>query len=145
MQGVVRKIVQAVLYEAGGVVFVAPALSLAYGQGLAYSTALSLAISAVALTWNMLFNLAFEHWEARQQCRSRTLGRRIVHAFGFEGGLTIILVPLIAQWLHISWWTALVTDVALFVFFFFYAFVFQWAFDRVFDVPESAREAAESA
>ncbi|WP_166365127.1 PACE efflux transporter [Pseudomonas akapageensis] len=143
MQGATRKIVQAVLYEAGGVVFVAPTLSLAYDEGLVYSTALSLAISAVALTWNMVFNLAFEHWEARQQCRSRTTRRRILHALGFEGGLTLILVPLIAQWLHISWLTAFATDIVLFVFFFFYAFVFQWVFDRVFDVPDSAREVVE--
>ncbi|MNE83987.1 Bacterial Transmembrane Pair family protein [compost metagenome] len=90
----------------------------------------------------MLFNLAFEYWESRQVCRARTLGRRVLHALGFEGGLVVILVPLIANWLHIGWWTALMTDVALFVFFFFYAFVFQWGFDRVFDVPDSAREVA---
>jgi len=45
----------------------------------------------------------------------------------------------VAWWLNISWWTALVTDLGLFVFFFFYALVFQWAFDRVFDVPVSAQ------
>ena len=30
----------------------------------------------------------------------------------------------------------------MFVFFFFYAFAFQWGFDRVFGVPESAQAAA---
>ncbi|MND54438.1 Bacterial Transmembrane Pair family protein [compost metagenome] len=142
MQGIARKVVQAVLYEVIGAAFVAPTLAYAYDQGIAYSTALSLVISAVALSWNMLFNLVFEYWEARQPCRGRTLGRRILHALGFEGGLVVILVPLIASWLHIDWLTALATDVALFVFFFFYAFVFQWAFDQLFDVPDSAREVA---
>ncbi|UVJ46089.1 PACE efflux transporter [Pseudomonas sp. LS1212] len=143
MQGIARKVVQAVLYEAVGVVFVAPVLAMVYGQGMAYSTALSLVISAVALSWNMLFNLGFERWEARQASRTRTLRRRLLHSLGFEGGLTLILVPLIAAWLNIDWLTALATDVALFVFFFFYALGFQWVFDRVFDVPESAREIAQ--
>ena len=49
-------------------------------------------------------------------------------------------MPLVAWWLEISWWAALVTDLGLFVFFFFYALAFQWVFDRVFDVPESAKE-----
>nr|BFE95627.1 hypothetical protein GCM10020185_61630 [Pseudomonas brassicacearum subsp. brassicacearum] len=55
MQGTPRKILQAILYEAGGVLFVAPALALTYEQGMGYSTLLSLVISAVALAWNMLF------------------------------------------------------------------------------------------
>jgi uncharacterized membrane protein len=32
-----------------------------------------------------------------------------------------------------------VTNLGLFVFFFFYSLVFQWVFDRVFDVPLSAQ------
>jgi len=59
---------------------------------------------------------------------------------GFEGGLVVLLVPLVAWWLGISWWAALVTDLGLFVLFFFYALVFQWGFDVVFDVPLSAQE-----
>ena len=53
----------------------------------------------------------------------------------------MLLVPLVAWWLGISWWAALVTDLGLFVLFFFYALVFQWGFDKVFDVPLSAQEA----
>lgn len=51
----------------------------------------------------------------------------------------MILTPVIAAWLGISLWLALVTNLGLFVFFFFYALVFQWVFDRVFDVPLSAQ------
>jgi uncharacterized membrane protein len=41
-----------------------------------------------------------------------------LHALGFEGGLVLILLPLVAYWLGISLWAALVTNLALFVFFF---------------------------
>lgn len=139
MQGAPRKILQAILYEAGGVLFVAPALALIYGQGMGYSTLLSLLISAVAMAWNMLFNSLFEFWERRQPSRQRTWQRRLLHSLGFEGGLTLMLTPVIAGWLGISLGLALVTNLGLFGFFFFYALVFQWAFDRVFDVPLSAR------
>ncbi|MNT05463.1 Bacterial Transmembrane Pair family protein [compost metagenome] len=54
----------------------------------------------------------------------------------------VILLPVVAVWMQVSLWAALLTNLALFLFFFVYAFVFQWAFDRVFDVPESAREPA---
>lgn len=138
MQGPRRKLVQAVLYEAIAVMVLSPALALVYDDGLAHAGALSLMLSASALLWNVIYNAVFEYWEARQAQRNRTLGRRLLHSLGFEGGLVLLLVPLVAWWLGISWWAALVTDLGLFVFFFFYALLFQWVFDRVFDVPVSA-------
>lgn len=139
LQGHRRKLVQAILYEVIAIAVLSPTLSLIYDDELAHAGALSLMLSASALVWNMLYNYVFEYWEARQAQRTRTLRRRLLHSLGFEGGLVLLLVPLVAWWLSISWWAALVTDLGLFVFFFFYALVFQWAFDRVFDVPVSAR------
>ncbi|MDH0649048.1 PACE efflux transporter [Pseudomonas sp. GD03858] len=140
MQGKARKVVQAILYEAIAVACVAPALEFAFGAGMAQSTVLSILMSAIAMSWNMAYNWAFERWEARQHKRNRTFLRRLLHALGFEGGLVLILLPLVAYWLDIGLWAALVTNLALFVFFFVYAFVFQWGFDKVFDVPVSAQE-----
>ena len=145
MQGVPRKITQAILYEIIAVACVAPALALAFDEGMAHSTVLSVIMSGMALGWNMLYNYLFECWEARQAQRSRTFARRLLHAIGFEGGLVLILLPLVAYWLDISLWAALGTNLALFVFFFVYAFAFQWGFDKVFGVPDSARERNEPA
>ncbi|MGC3894823.1 PACE efflux transporter [Pseudomonas urmiensis] len=139
MQGKARKIVQAICYEVIAVACVAPALSLKFDAGMAHSTVLSVLMSGIAMSWNMGYNWAFERWEARQHQRTRTLLRRVLHALGFEGGLVLILLPLVAFWLDISLWQALLTNLALFVFFFVYAFVFQWGFDKVFDVPLSAQ------
>jgi uncharacterized membrane protein len=52
-----------------------------------------------------------------------------------------MLVPLIAWWLGIGLWEALVMDLALVVFFLVYTFAFNWAFDAVFGLPDSARPA----
>ena len=143
MQGPARKVVQAMLYETIAICFLSPILALMYDESLAYSGALSVMLSVSALLWNMLYNAGFEWWEARQRQRTRTLTRRLMHSLGFEGGLTLLLLPLVAWWLDISWMAALVTNLGLFVFFFVYALVFQWAFDRVFGVPDSARQPAD--
>ncbi|MGY4495877.1 PACE efflux transporter [Pseudomonas sp. TE3610] len=135
MQGISRRITQALLYEGIAVLCVGPLLNGLFEQGLGYSTALAVVISLVALAWNLVFNLGFERWERRQPDPTRTGRRRLLHALGFEGGLTLMLTPLVAVWLGIGLWEALVTDVGLFAFFFFYALVFQWGFDRVFGVP----------
>ncbi|MCA7902225.1 PACE efflux transporter [Burkholderia cepacia] len=99
----------------------------------------ALPMSAIAMLWNMIFNALFERWEASRRQPARTLGRRILHATGFEGGLIFILVPVVSWWLDISWFDAFVVDIGLFAFFFCYAFAFQWAFDRVFDVPAATK------
>ena len=143
MQGAKRKVVQALLYELVGALFVSPVIAFAFDESMVYSGTLALLLSLVALSWNMLFNSLFEYWEARQVRRTRTLGRRLLHSLGFEGGLALMLVPLMAWWLDISWLQALVADLGLLLFFFFYAFAFQWAFDLLFGVPASAMEVCQ--
>ena len=54
----------------------------------------------------------------------------------------VLLVPLIAWWLGVSLMQALVADIGLMAFFFFYTMVFTWGFDRVFGLPVSAVTAA---
>ncbi|MBD9425441.1 PACE efflux transporter [Pseudomonas sp. PDM15] len=143
MQGAKRKVVQALLYELIGALFVSPVIAYAFDESMVYSGTLAMLLSLVALSWNMLFNGLFEYWEARQKRRTRTLGRRLLHSLGFEGGLALMLVPLMAWWLDISWLQALVADLGLLLFFFFYAFAFQWAFDLLFGVPTSAVEVCQ--
>lgn len=138
MQGAKRKIVQAVLYEAGALIFVAPALSLVFGQGMGHSTVLSVVISTVALGWNMVFNHLFEAYERRCGWRERTPLRRMLHAVGFEGGLTAILTPVMAHGLGVGLGTAFLANVGLFAFFFIYAYGFQWVFDKAFGLPRRA-------
>jgi len=71
--------------------------------------------------------------------KGRSPRRRLVHSLGFEGGLALILMPVMAYWLDISLWAAFVADLGLLAFFFFYTLGFTWAFDRIFGLPQSAR------
>lgn len=141
MQGPVRKVFQAVTYEAIAWVFIAPAIAYVYNSDLRYSGVFSLLLSAFALVWNVAYNAMFEYWEARQRQRTRNFMRRAMHATGFEGGLALLLIPFIAWWLDISVQQAVLTDVALLGFFLVYSFVFQYCFDKLFDVPASAKSA----
>lgn len=134
-----RRIVQAVLYESLAVAFVTPVLILAFGEKPLSSLGLSLTMSSIAMAWNYGFNALFERWEAVQVKKGRSWQRRVVHGLGFEGGLTVFLVPVMAVWLGISWWQALMADLGLLLFFLFYTVVFTWCFDRVFGLPLSAQ------
>ncbi|MEO7243358.1 MAG: PACE efflux transporter [Variovorax sp.] len=142
MQGARRKVVYVILYEAIAIVVASLGLAQLSGDTLARSGALAVATSAVAVLWNLAFNAMFEAWESRQTKRGRSVGRRVAHAIGFEGGLVAWLVPLIAWWLDVSLWRALTMDFALVVFFLAYTFVFAWCFDRLFGLPASAAPVA---
>jgi uncharacterized membrane protein len=138
-----RRVVQAVLYETIAIACVAPMLVLVFGQSPLSSLGLSLTMSSIALVWNYSFNALFERWEARQTVKGRSWQRRAAHGLGFEGGLALILVPVMAGWLGITWWQAFVADLGILVFFLVYTVVFTWVFDRVFGLPQSALAAQD--
>lgn len=138
-----RRVVQAVLYETIAIACVAPMLVLVFGQSPLSSLGLSVTMSSIALVWNYSFNALFERWEARQTVKGRSWQRRAAHGLGFEGGLALILVPVMAGWLGITWWQAFVADLGILVFFLVYTVVFTWAFDRVFGLPQSALAAQD--
>ncbi|HSI53350.1 MAG TPA: PACE efflux transporter, partial [Ramlibacter sp.] len=117
---------------------VGPALSFAFDEPQASTFGLAVVLSTIALTWNYVFNWMFERWESRQLVRGRPFGRRLAHGAGFEGGLVVILLPVMSLWLDITAAAAFVANLGLLVFFFFYAIAFTWAFDRVFGLPASA-------
>ena len=142
LQGAKRRVLYVALYELIAVVVATLGLAALSGQGMAHSGVVAVAASVIAVVWNVLFNALFERWESRQAQRGRTVARRMAHAIGFEGGLVLALVPLMAWWFGITLWQALVMDFGLIVFFLCYTFVFNWVFDRIFGLPASAQPGA---
>jgi uncharacterized membrane protein len=139
MSPTTRRVLQALLYEAIAIAVVGPVLSLAFDKSPTSTFGLAVVLSTMALTWNYVFNWIFERWESRQSVRGRSFARRLAHGAGFEGGLVIILLPVMSLWLDISLTAALLANLGLLAFFFFYAIAFTWCFDRVFGLPASAR------
>ncbi len=138
-----RRVLQAVLYEVFAVAFVGPVLSFAFDKPASSTIALAVVLSTCALAWNYLFNSLFERWESRQATRGRSFSRRLAHGLGFEGGLVVLLVPVMSLWLGISPQSAFLANLGLMAFFFIYAVVFTWGFDRVFGLPASAAKLPE--
>jgi uncharacterized membrane protein len=138
-----RRVLQAMLYEVFAIAFVGPVLSIAFDKPPASTLVLAFVLSSIALGWNYIFNAIFERWESRQTKRGRSFARRLAHGIGFEGGLVVILVPVMALWLKISLLDALLANIGLLAFFFVYAIAFTWTFDRVFGLPESAGKRRE--
>lgn len=135
MQGVKRRVVYVGLYELVAIMLSAILLNLISNADATNSLGIAIAASAVAILWNLAFNVGFERWEKRRENQGRSLGIRVLHAVGFEGGLVIFLVPIIAWWLDISLFQALLMDLGLLTFFLFYTFFFNWVFDAVFGLP----------
>lgn len=134
-----RRVLQAVLYEVGAVAFVGPVLGFAFEKPASSTLLLAVVLSTIALCWNYVFNALFERWESRQVAKGRGFARRVAHGAGFEGGLTFILVPVMAWWLDTTFLAAFIANLGLLAFFFVYAIAYTWLFDRVFGLPQSAR------
>lgn len=130
MQGIKRKIVFVTIYEIFGWIISALALAFLSGNSAGTTGPLALVITTIAVSWNFIFNTAFEYWESKQKSRIRTFRRRFVHAILFQLTLVIFLIPLIAWWLSISLLQALILDFALIIFIPIYTFFFNWAFDK---------------
>lgn len=139
MSRTTRRVLQAILYEVFAIAFVGPVLSLVFDKPLVSTLGLAFVLSSIALAWNYVFNTIFERWESRQAVRGRSFARRLMHGMGFEGGLVVLLVPVMAFGLNTSALNALLANLGLLAFFFVYAIAFTWAFDRVFGLPESAQ------
>ena len=133
-----RRVLQAVLYEVGAIAFVGPVLGFAFDKPASSTFMLAVVLSTIALSWNYVFNALFERWESRQAVKGRSFARRLAHGTGFEGGLTLILVPVMAMWLDTTLLTAFLANLGLLAFFFVYAIGYTWAFDKVFGLPQSA-------
>lgn len=136
MQGVKRRIVQAVSYELILLGLFTPIAALIFHKDIYTTASLGVLLALIALGWNIIFNYLFERLEASQGVHRRTLKHRIYHAFGFEGGLMVMTLPLFAWLMDLTIWQALVADIGMTILVVIYTFIFQWVFDRLFGEPE---------
>ena len=125
-----RRIVHALSYEIILLVIIALALSFIFEMPLEVTGVLGVFMAVTSVIWNMVFNHYFEKFEAKHQLK-RTVRVRILHAIGFEGGLMLATIPMVAYAMNMSLWQAIVLDFSLTLCILVYTFIFQWCYDLI--------------
>jgi uncharacterized membrane protein len=123
-------------FEIIGLIIFAPLASWVFGFDLQLMGAIAVVGSIIATVWNYFYNLLFDH--AMLKLRGdvhKTILIRVFHALLFEGGLLLLFMPMIAWYLKITLWEAFVMDIAMASFYVVYAFIYNWAYDKVYPIP----------
>ena len=125
------------LFELIGLILVSPLASWITGHGVGETGILVLIISLIAMIWNGLFNHGFDQTELAYggHLSTRGWGVRILHAALFELGLVLATVPLIAWWLKMGLWHAVLLDAGFMVFYLCYALLFNRVYDHFYPLP----------
>lgn len=137
MRSVADRIRHAVCFEIIGVILVGPLAGWLFNTSMFRVGALALALSLVAMVWNYVYNLWFDHalWRLRGRV-GKTLTERIVHALVFEFGMLLLTLPLVMWWLGYDLLRALTMSLSLMVFYLVYTYIYNLAYDWLFPVPE---------
>lgn len=132
------RIRQAVSFEIIGLLIFIPLSALLFGHGVDKMGPLAVIGATLATVWNYFYNLGFDRMLVRLRgTPKKSVPLRIAHALGFEGGLLIFFLPIVAWWLQVGLWEAFLLDLSFAIFYLCYAFVFTWAYDTIFPPEKS--------
>jgi uncharacterized membrane protein len=123
-----ERVTHMVLFEAIGLAIVIPLSSVLSGHEAGAIGVLAAGLAGAAMLWNLIWNRLFDAWVPT---RRRSLVQRIAQAVGFELGLLIATLPVVAWWLDIGLVEAFWLDLGFMLFFLTYALFFNTAFDHV--------------
>jgi uncharacterized membrane protein len=134
------RIRHAISFEMIGLALVTPLGAWAFHMPMHNMGVVGIVGATIATLWNYVYNLGFDHMMERMRGSTRkTAPIRVLHTIMFEVGLLFVLLPFFAWYLGISLWQAFLMDVSFALFYMGYAFVFNWAYDRLFPLPEWQR------
>ncbi|MGF1748888.1 MULTISPECIES: PACE efflux transporter [Vibrio] len=124
-----ERIFHAVVFEVLALAIIVPVASMATGsQSLSLMT-VGIGMSIFTVIWNYIYNVQFDKWLPGGRSE-RSILVRAVHAIGFEAGLILFTIPVIAWFLQVSLWMALLIEAGFLIFFFFYTTIFNWVYDK---------------
>ena len=124
-----ERILHAVGFEVIAISLCAPVAAWLMDKPLFQMGALAIMLSTVAMVWNIIYNAGFDKFFPAGQ--KRRLPLRIAHALGFEGGFSLIGLPLAAWMLDISMIKAFMVEIGFFLFFLPYTVVYNWCYDAL--------------
>jgi uncharacterized membrane protein len=129
-----ERILQAVAFEAGGLVIAAPIYAAVFGASLDDSVVLLAALAVACLIWCPLHNVAFDWLEARLGGRTasdRPHRWRAVHALSHEASVVVVTLPLLMSLGGLGFIETLSAELGLTLFYAGYAYLFHLAFDSL--------------
>lgn len=137
MRSTSDRIRHAISFEILALLLVTPLGAWVFSLPITDIGVVSVASATIAMLWNYVYNLGFDHAMKRLAGSTyKTVPVRVLHAVLFEAGILIVLAPFIAWYLGVGLWHAIVMDVSFSLFYLVYAFVFNWSYDRLFPIPE---------
>jgi uncharacterized membrane protein len=137
MRSPLDRLRQALSFEIIALVLAVPLGTVAFGVPMHDVGVVGVVSATIATLWNVVYNFVFDVTYKRLTGKTlKTLIVRIIHSIFFEIGLLIVLMPFIAWYLGVSLWQALVMDLFFVAFYLVYAFAFNWAYDKLFPLPE---------
>jgi uncharacterized membrane protein len=132
----------ALLFEAVALAIFIPGSAVLFDQPVQDMGVIGIFSATIATLWNFVFNVGFDRAMLRLRGSvEKTMAIRVTHTFLFEAGLVAMLIPLIAWYLGIGLWAALLMDIAIVTFYLVYGFLFNLAYDRLFPVASVAAPA----
>lgn len=127
-KSITERVCQAIGFEVLALLICTPLLAWIMDKPALDMGLVTLAMSLLALAWNVIFNSLFDRLKARWRLAGNGW-TRVLHALLFEGGLVVVCVPLIAAWLNVSLMQAFLLDIGVLLFFLPYTYVYHWGYD----------------
>ncbi|GGZ09928.1 PACE efflux transporter [Pseudoduganella plicata] len=129
----------ALMFEAVALAIFIPGSAAVFDQPVDHMGVIGIASATIATLWNFVFNVGFDRaMVLLRGSVAKTMAIRVAHTLLFEAGLVVMLIPMIAWYLGIGLWAALLMDVAIVIFYLVYGFLFNIAYDRLFPVAPAA-------
>ncbi|MGR6834128.1 PACE efflux transporter [Aliivibrio wodanis] len=138
MRSRLDRIRHAILFELIGLVLIVGVLS-QFGFEMGHVGIMGVVFSVVATGWNYVYNILFDNYMIKRTGSTiKTTMNRVMHSLGFEGGLLILTIPAIAWFLNVSLVEAFILDIGLVVFYLFYAYIYNLAYDKIFPIKDES-------
>lgn len=137
MRSAADRIRHAISFEIIGLVLITPLGAWALGRPTQDIGLVGVVSATIATVWNSVYNYVFDLVLQRTMgTTEKRISARVCHAILFEAGLLVVLMPFVAWYLAVPLWQAFVIDIGFALFYVVYAFAFNWAYDRLFPLPE---------
>ncbi|WP_019275394.1 PACE efflux transporter [Vibrio coralliilyticus] len=125
-----ERILHMVLFELVALILMATLATLITGNGAGKMAGLAIALSLIAMGWNYIYNYGYDKVFGADRSK-RTAKVRILHGLGFELGMMIISFPVLMWTLQLGFWSVLVMDIGVVIFFVLYSIGFNWVYDTI--------------